>query len=168
MEDLRSQGESGRFRRLVTRGANICLYVLREASQGSDIFLDVEKFLEDASEESKAFHHRHARVGLQESCPQNNFRRIIAANVPAGEFCNHKVNYCPAHKCSVDLRLLLGFLNSKLLRSFEETKHVGVWASEEIANDKENESSHLGENAHDERVRSPRLIVQYLHAHQHI
>ena len=109
-----TNSESHRFSKLVMRGANLCLYVTREASQGRDIYLDTDAFLSRATEGSKAFHHRHARIGLQESCPQNNFRRIIAAFIPEGEFCNHKVNYCPTHKCQVDLRLLLGFLNSKL------------------------------------------------------
>jgi len=109
--NLANDSNSGK---LVTRGASICLYVPRAASQGQDIFLRVERFLSDKGLETKAFHHRHPRVGLQESSPQNNFRRIIAALVPAGEFCNHTVNYCPANKCSLDLRLLLGLLNSKL------------------------------------------------------
>lgn len=99
---------------LVVRGANLCLYVLRPASQGRDIFLNVKKFLNGRDPDSKAFHFEHARVGLQESCPQNNFRRIIASFIRKGEFCNHKVNYCPEHKCSVDLRVVLALLNSKL------------------------------------------------------
>ena len=81
---------------LVVRGANICLYITRPPSQGSDIFLDVEKFLQSAADDSKAFHHRYERVAVQESSPQNNFRRVIAALIPQGEFCNHKINYVPA------------------------------------------------------------------------
>jgi hypothetical protein len=100
--------------KLVTRGAALCLYITRPASQGADLLLDVAKFLQDKDPESKAFHHQHARVGLQESSPQNNFRRIIAAFVPAGEFCNHTVNYCPANKTRLDLNFLLALLNSKL------------------------------------------------------
>jgi hypothetical protein len=100
--------------KLVTRGASISLYVLRTASQGEDLFIDVEKFLRGKGAETKAFHHRYSRVGLQESSPQNNFRRIIAAFVPAGEFCNHTVNYCPENKCSSDLPFILALLNSKL------------------------------------------------------
>jgi hypothetical protein len=100
--------------KLVTRGAAICLYVLRSASQGEDLLVDVEKFLRRRGENTKAFHHRQPRTGLQESSPQNNFRRIIAAPIPRGEFCNHTVNYCPAHKCSSDLNFLLALLNSKL------------------------------------------------------
>ncbi len=100
--------------RLVTRGASICLYVSRPASQGADLLIDVERFLDGKGPDTKAFHHRQRRVGWQESSPQNNFRRIIAALVPVDTFFNHTVNYCPEHKCSIDLRLLLGLLNSNL------------------------------------------------------
>jgi hypothetical protein len=78
------------------------------------LFVDLDRFLADKSEDAKAFHHRFARIGLQESSPQNNFRRIIAAYVPAGEFCNHTVNYCPSHKVTIDLHFILALLNSKL------------------------------------------------------
>jgi hypothetical protein len=64
--------------------------------------------------ESKAYHHRHQRIVLQESSPQNNFRRIIASLLPVGEFCNHTINYCPEHKTTVTLELILAILNSKL------------------------------------------------------
>lgn len=98
----------------VTRGANICLYVLRPASQGDDILLNVTRFLSGKREDTKAFHHRFRRVGVQESSPQNNFRRIIASLIPAGEFCNHKVNYVPEPASRLPLELVLAFLNSKL------------------------------------------------------
>lgn len=100
--------------KLVTRGASVCLYILRDASQGEDLFLRVEKFLNGKGEDTKAFHHRHRRIALQESSPQNNFRRIITAFVPVGEFCNHTINYCPEHKCTTDLRFVLALLNTKL------------------------------------------------------
>ena len=99
---------------MVVRGANICLYTLRAASQGNEILLDVERYLAGRGEDTKAFHHRHRRIGLQESCPQNNFRRIVAALVPEGHFCNHKVNYLPEHKSRLPLEFVLGLLNSKL------------------------------------------------------
>lgn len=99
---------------LVTRGAAVCLYQVREASQGDDIRLTAMRFLRNAGPESKALHHRHPRVVLQESSPQNNFRRIIAAPLQAGEFCNHTINYCPAHKATIELELLLAILNTKL------------------------------------------------------
>jgi hypothetical protein len=109
-----SRAESARYCKFVTRGASLCLYVHRAPSQGNDLYLDTEAFLNGASEDSKAYHFRHSRVALQESSPQNNFRRIIAAMLPAEEFCNHTINYCPQHKCDIDLRLLLALLNTKL------------------------------------------------------
>ena len=97
---------------LVTRGASISLYQLREASQGEDIYLDVDTFLAAMGKDTKAFHHRLERVGLQESSPQNNFRRIIACRIPSGQFCNHTINYTTEKHCTIDLALLLFVLNS--------------------------------------------------------
>jgi hypothetical protein len=88
--------------------------VLRPASQGADLYVHVKRFLEGKEETSKAFDHRGARVGFQESSPQNNFRRIIASYIPAGEYCNHKVNYIPEAKSKVPLEFILGLLNSKM------------------------------------------------------
>jgi type I restriction-modification system DNA methylase subunit len=100
--------------KLVIRGACVCLYAVRDASQGDDIFLNVHKFLEGASPDSKAFHHRHPRVVIQEASPQNNFRRIIAALLPHGEFCNHTINYCPQPAARMPLEFIVGLLNSTL------------------------------------------------------
>lgn len=97
---------------LVTRGANICLYQLREASQGEDIYLDVTAFLRGRGKDTKAFHHRLERVGIQESSPQNNFRRIIACRIPKGRYCNHKINYTTTSDSKVPLELVLFVLNS--------------------------------------------------------
>lgn len=101
----------------ILRGANICLYVLRTSSQRQDetMYLRTKKYLAGKKPDAKAWHHRQRRVGLQESCPQNNFRRLIACLIPEGEFCNHKINYFPASECRIPLELLLGLLNSKLL-----------------------------------------------------
>jgi hypothetical protein len=60
----------------------------------------------------KAFHYRIERVGLQESSPQNNFRRIIACRIPKGNFCNHTINYTTKDDCEIDLALALFVLNS--------------------------------------------------------
>lgn len=100
--------------KLVTRGACVCLYAVRAASQGADIFLDANKFLSGASPNSKAYHHRHRRVVIQEASPQNNFRRIIAGPLQAGEFCNHTINYCPEPAAKIDLPMVLAILNSRL------------------------------------------------------
>jgi hypothetical protein len=100
---------------LVLRGANICLYLPRSASQGTDIFLNTQRFLLGANPDSKAFHHQHKRVAVQESSPQNNFRRVIAAIIPANEFCNHTVNYVPAYMAQLPLNFIAGLLNSDLI-----------------------------------------------------
>ena len=80
---------------LVLRGANVCMYVLREASQGEALYLDASAFQAAYPNSEKAFHSRADRVGFQRSAPQNNYRRVIAAYVPAGEFCFDTVSYIP-------------------------------------------------------------------------
>ncbi|MEX0885886.1 MAG: Eco57I restriction-modification methylase domain-containing protein [Phycisphaeraceae bacterium] len=99
---------------LVVRGAAICLYLVRAASQGEDLYLNRDAFLDGARPGSKAFDHEYPRVGVQESSAQNNFRRIIAAHVPKGAFCNHKVNYVPECDAHLPLRFALALLNSRL------------------------------------------------------
>ena len=106
--------QDGTRGKLVTRGACICLYVTRPASQGTDLHLDIARFLQGKGRDTKAYHHQHRRIGLQESCPQNNFRRIIAAIVPGGEFCNHTINYCAEPHCSDPLEFAMALLNSRL------------------------------------------------------
>ena len=114
---------------LVVRGASICLYMGREASQGTDLWLNADRFLEGKGPDTKAYHHRWPRVALQESSPQNNFRRLIAAAVPAGEFFNHTVNYTTSRHCRLPLNVLLGLLNSKVsdwyFRLGSTNAHVG-------------------------------------------
>jgi len=99
----------------ILRGSNICMYALRGASQGEPIYLRRAKFLDGKPNSDKARHHQQRRVGWQESCPQNNFRRLIAAPVPRGNFCNHKINYVPEMDAKVSLDLLLALLNSQVL-----------------------------------------------------
>ena len=98
----------------VLRGSNLGLYTLREASQGRAMFLRKERFISGKPDSVKANHHRAARVGWQESSAQNNFRRIIAAMIPEGQFCNHKINYLPKQECQISLDLILALLNSKI------------------------------------------------------
>ena len=98
----------------VLRGSNLGLYTIREASQGKAMFLRKDRFLSGKPESVKANHHRSPRVGWQESSAQNNFRRIIAAMIPEGQFCNHKINYFPNQGCQISLDLVLAFLNSKI------------------------------------------------------
>lgn len=100
---------------IVLRGANICMYAVREPSQGEDIRLDVKKFLSRKGKEGKAFAHENERVGFQRSSPQNNFRRIIAAPISKGNFCLDTVSYITPRSCQIDLNLMIVFLNSRIL-----------------------------------------------------
>lgn len=99
---------------LILRGAAISLYVVREASQGEPIYLRKERFLSGKPGSQKAQHHKQRRVGWQESAAQNNFRRIIAAAIPKGEFCNHKINYIPEDDSQLSLDFVLAVLNTQL------------------------------------------------------
>ena len=98
---------------LVRRGASVTRYALRSASQGNDIYLKVDPFLEFKRMDSKAFDHRLERVALQEASPQNNFRRLIACRVPIGEFCNHTINYTTTRGSLLPLEVVLAILNSQ-------------------------------------------------------
>ena len=96
------------------RGAHVCLYALRGASQGTPIFVAKQQFLAGGGKDSKRQHHRHVRVGFQRKSPQNNFRRLIAGPIPKGTFLVESVSYVPDHHCSVPLRVILVVLNSRL------------------------------------------------------
>jgi hypothetical protein len=100
---------------LVLRGANVCLYLFREASQGEDKHIRVANYLRQRSNSPKARHGQQPRVGFQRSSPQNNFRRIVAAMVPPGSFCFDTVSYVPESDSRLPLEVLLALLNSKLL-----------------------------------------------------
>jgi hypothetical protein len=109
---LSNHGEDGA---LVLRGSNVTMYVLRAASQGDPLYLNVQEFMETKGEESKAQHSRQARIGFQRSSPQNNFRRLVSCPISEGEFCFDTVSYVPYSECQIRPRLLLALLNSKLL-----------------------------------------------------
>ena len=100
---------------LALRGSNVCLYAVREASQGEDIRVYVKRFLAGKPRDSKAFACESSRVGFQRSSPQNNFRRIIAARIPKGSFCLDTVSYVTDESSKINLDLLLLFLNSRIL-----------------------------------------------------
>ena len=80
---------------IALRGSNVCLYAIREASQGKDIRIDVKRFLKGKKEDAKAFAHQVQRVGFQRKAPQNNFRRLIAAKISEGNYCVDS-HCCPA------------------------------------------------------------------------
>lgn len=73
------------------------------------------RFLDGKRPSSKAWHHKHSRIGLQRKSPQNNFRRLIACSIPAGQFCCESISYFPANESRIPLAAILALLNSKLL-----------------------------------------------------
>ena len=92
------------------------MYVLRGASQGESLYLDSAAYQKAKARSEKAFHTKVERIGFQRSAPQNNYRRVIAAYIPAGEFCFDTVSYVPRGNTTlIDLDLLLALLNSKLV-----------------------------------------------------
>ncbi len=78
------------------------------------MFLRKARYLSGKPDSVKARHHEQRRAGWQESSPQNNFRRIIAAAIPAGNFCNHKINYIPEGNSKLPLDFTIALLNSKI------------------------------------------------------
>jgi len=90
------------------------MYVTREASQGKPLYIDMEKYAK-AKTGQKAWHNRVDRIGFQRSAPQNNYRRLIAAYIPADEYCFDTVSYVPRiSRTTVDFDVLLAVLNSRL------------------------------------------------------
>ncbi len=102
----------------ILRGANVTLYSLRPSSQGEDIYMLSKKFLKGKKPSAKAWHHQQNRIGFQRKAPQNNFRRLIACPIPAGEFCCESISYFPEQESAFLLSELLALLNSKLLEWF--------------------------------------------------
>jgi hypothetical protein len=102
----------------ILRGANVCLYLLRGASQGETIFLRKERFLKGRKPNAKAWHFQQNRTGFQRNSPQNNFRRLIACHIPAGQFCCDTVSYFPESESQLPLPVLVALFNSNLLDWF--------------------------------------------------
>ncbi len=97
---------------LVLRGSNVCQYLIRDASQGEDVYLDKVSFKAHKKAGSKAFASESARVGFQRKSPQNNFRRIIAAGIEPGNFCMDSISFIPENGSSLPVHFLTALLNS--------------------------------------------------------
>ena len=99
---------------LILRGASVCLYATREASQGKPSYLDVKSFLRGKRPNTKAFAYKSNRLGFQRMSPQNNFRRLILAPIPAGAFCFDSISYFTCESVRVPFELVMAVFNSKL------------------------------------------------------
>jgi hypothetical protein len=96
------------------RGANINYYVLLdEPKQGEPLYLREAEYLREYAEDIRSTHHSTTRIGFQESCPIDNWRRLIACVIPAGHYCVHKIRYF-APDAKYDLYALLAIFNSKM------------------------------------------------------
>lgn len=79
---------------LKLRGGHVQRYeLIDDPKQGTPIFINKEKWLADSREGTSAFAHLKPRVVYQESAALDNWRRIIAAYLPAGHICGHKICY---------------------------------------------------------------------------
>ena len=119
----------------VIRGANVTLFAVRDASQGHDLYVMVDRFLKCKSPRSKAHHYRMRRVAYQGNAAQNNFRRIIAAPVSSGEFCAYTVNYCTESSSNLSLDFLIALLNSNILEWWFRLGSSNAHANEYQMND---------------------------------
>lgn len=101
----------------VLRASAVCLYVLRNPSQRStgDYYVNLSKLLAAKGEMAKAHYVHVERIGLQGNAPQNNFRRLIAARIPANTPCFYTINFVPKTRSTLPLDLVLALLNSKLM-----------------------------------------------------
>jgi hypothetical protein len=99
---------------LILRGSHVQRWeVVDEAKQGEPMYLKKQAYLKDAKSSAKAFHHEKPRVVYQECAAIDNWRRVIAAYLPAGNVCGHKICYFMDNKCAP--LALLAVFNSKLI-----------------------------------------------------
>jgi len=99
---------------IILRGAHINRYEFREEpKQGSPMYLDIQRFLDAHGEDTKAFDHRHIRIGYQRGAAIDNWRRIIATVVEKNNFCSDTINYIVNPK-EYSLFSILALLNSSL------------------------------------------------------
>ena len=96
------------------RGANINFYVLRdEPKQGQPLYLREQQYLDQYHNDIRSTHHESFRVGFQESCPIDNWRRLIGCIIPPGHYCVHKIRYF-APDSRYDLYAILAMFNSNM------------------------------------------------------
>ena len=96
------------------RGANVNRYVLlSEPKQGKAVYLKEDTYRRAYAHDSRVNHHDRVRIGLQESCPIDNWRRLIACVIPPKQYCAHTVRYF-TEDSKYDLFTLLAIFNSTL------------------------------------------------------
>lgn len=102
---------------LILRGSHVQRWeIVQDAKQGEPVYLRKTRYLKGAGKDSKAYHFQQPRVVYQECAAIDNWRRVIAAYLPAGKFCGHKICYFLDYKCSP--MALIAIFNSKLVDWF--------------------------------------------------
>ncbi len=116
---------------MALRGANVGRYFLNDTpKQGEPKYLFRDQFLNAHGPETKAYAHRHNRIGYQRGAAIDNWRRIIATIIESGNFCTDTVNYIVKPK-TFDLFAILALLNSSLwewrFRLTSTNNHVNAY-----------------------------------------
>jgi len=116
---------------IVLRGAHVGRYIFNEQpKQGEPKYLRVPEFLEAHGPDTKAFDHRYIRVGYQRGSAIDNWRRIIATVIKAGNFCSDTINYIVKPR-ELNLFAVLAVLNSSLwewrFRLTSTNNHVNAY-----------------------------------------
>jgi hypothetical protein len=115
---------------IVLRGAHLDRYLLRvEATQGENKYLWEKLFTSEKAGAGKSEFRKYERIGLQRGAAVDNWRRLIAAVIPAGRFSFDTVLLIRSR--SIDLHVLLGIVNSDLwewrFRCTSTTNHVNEY-----------------------------------------
>ncbi len=98
----------------VFRGGNIQRYeFLDEAKQGTDKYIDVQRYAQQVHGE-KVAHTRAQRIGYQRNAALDDWRRLIFARLPSPSYCFDSISYFPILEGEKELTLL-ALLNSQLL-----------------------------------------------------
>ena len=116
---------------LVLRGANVGRYFQNDdPKQGEPKYLRVDQFLKAHGPGTKANDHKFIRIGYQRGAAIDNWRRIIATIIEAGNYCSDTINYILKPK-EVDLFAVLALLSSSLwewrFRLTSTNNHVNAY-----------------------------------------
>jgi len=79
---------------LVLRGGHVQRYeLIDDPKQGTPIYINKQLWLSKSRGGIAALSHQQPRIIYQESAALDNWRRIIATKLPAGNVCGHKICY---------------------------------------------------------------------------
>src|SRR5439155_5007191 len=89
-----------------------------------------DEFLKGHKTDTKSFDHKDVRIGYQRGSAIDNWRRIIATIIDAGNFCTDTINYITRPK-TLDINAVLGLMNSSLwewrFRLTSTNNHVNAY-----------------------------------------